>query len=278
MKQLIRKNCFETNSSSAHSVTLAGDENFILNTIYPEEDGIVRIELQTFGWEWFKTNDPETKAAYAYQQYENDKATSKLIENVIKEQTGADKVLFIGDKNNYYIDHESQGCLNATTKEQIRDFIFNKNSWLFGGNDNTTAEPSFYEVPIYKSKDNKIVVTKIRPTHCLEFDALKGGVNSMQFSHVPNEEEVGKALQWALGSDYDAFLLNDYFFHKENMIDGFGRSSRQIEGAYEYEGYEYDEKTKTGTATFCLKSVRGKERNSPENKKSYNFAVVKIAK
>ena len=42
MKKLIRKGVFETNSSSSHSISLVTeDKQFVLDTLYPDQNGIV---------------------------------------------------------------------------------------------------------------------------------------------------------------------------------------------------------------------------------------------
>ena len=146
MKKLIRKGVFETNSSSSHSIALATeDKEFVLDTIYPNQDGIIIINGDEYGWEWFKHNDSETKASYAAQSFANDSNQLDELREVIMEQTGATEVIFNG-LNNGYIDHDSYGIV-PTGKSELRNFIFNKNSWLFGGNDNSSPDPTFYHVP-----------------------------------------------------------------------------------------------------------------------------------
>lgn len=131
-KKLIRSGVFETNSSSSHSVSIADStKEFVLDSLYPDQDGVIEIYGEDFGWEWFKHNDAQTKAAYAAQQFKNDDTTLDTIREVIMEQTGAEEVRFVG-LDNSYIDHDSMGILDYH-KEKIRQFIFNKNSWLFGG-------------------------------------------------------------------------------------------------------------------------------------------------
>jgi hypothetical protein len=132
MKKLIRSSVFETNSSSSHSVSIADEtKEFVLDSIYPDQDGIIEIYGDEFGWEWFKHNDAKTKASYAAQQYQHNDSSLELIKEVIMEQTGAEDVRFIG-LDNGYVDHDSVGILDSD-KESLRQFIFNKNSWLFGG-------------------------------------------------------------------------------------------------------------------------------------------------
>ena len=128
MKKLIRNGVFETNSSSAHSISIADDtKEFVFDTLYPDENGSIIINGDEFGRDWFKYNDARTKASYAALSL----GLHSVLIDVIKEQTGALEVGLKVDEG--YIDHQSYGLI-PTNKEKLRNFIFNKNSWLFGGN------------------------------------------------------------------------------------------------------------------------------------------------
>jgi hypothetical protein len=105
-----------------------------------------------YGWDWFKNNDAPTKASYAAQSFANNDEKLEMLKEVIMEQTGATDVRFNG-LDDGYIDHESYGIV-PNGKHDLRNFIFNKNSWLFGGNDNSTAAPEFYHVPEYRDGED----------------------------------------------------------------------------------------------------------------------------
>jgi hypothetical protein len=208
MKQLIRKGVFETNSSSSHSISLASeDKQFVLDTIYPDQNGTVTIQGDEFGWEWFKHNDALTKASYAAQSYANDRDVLEKIEAVIKEQTGADRVVFSG-LDDGYVDHDSYGVAPKTFHE-LKNFIFNKNSWLFGGNDNSTAAPDFYHVPEYR--DNRM----INPEFKYEL-AIEGLETKTKFLEYPNDEELDNAVHSLL----EGVLLthNGYFLTDDSIM------------------------------------------------------------
>lgn len=150
--KLIRNSVWETNSSSCHSISLASsDKEFVLDTIYPDNNGIIYIKTAYFG-RWFeRSNDVNIKASYAATsiQYGLDE---QLLIDIIKEQTGAIDVIIEGDGD---IDHESVAVC-PRNKEDLRNFIFNKNSWLFIAHDEGTPELGFYDVlPIY-TKDGVI--------------------------------------------------------------------------------------------------------------------------
>lgn len=128
-KKLIRAGVFETNSSSTHSITISNDT--VLNdTITPDSEGVVRLSGGEFGWDYFDSNEAIVKANYAAQALGDD--CENLIE-VIREQTGAEFVLI--DTSKGYIDHQSVGLVRDD-KEWLRQFIFSKGSYLYGGNDN----------------------------------------------------------------------------------------------------------------------------------------------
>jgi len=61
--QKIRRGIFETNSSSAHSITVDADMK-LNNVPLPNEDGSISIGYGDFGWEIENYNDFGNKAAY----------------------------------------------------------------------------------------------------------------------------------------------------------------------------------------------------------------------
>ena len=148
MKQ-IRNSVFETNSSSSHSVNISSTGD-IDTTLIPNEAGILIIDANTqFGWEQETYYDAETKAMYAYlqAQYSAKDELIDLVHDVIMKQTGASAVVFLGDihsswedKMYSYIDHQSayyeSGFEPLESAEKLRNFIFNKSSYLETDNDN----------------------------------------------------------------------------------------------------------------------------------------------
>lgn len=205
MKKLIRNGVFETNSSSAHSISISdGDKQFVLDTIYPDQFGVIRVYGGQFGWDFVKFNDAETKLNYAFQ----DNVDEDLLRKVVMDFTGATEVIF-DDKNDGYIDHESCGLAGSvcTDYESIKNFIFNKNSWLFTGNDNSEASPDFYDVPEFR--DGKI----INPIYSHEFkiDGLK---KTVKFNHYPTNEEIDTSIESIM--DYNVKMNGEgYFFEDE---------------------------------------------------------------
>ena len=219
MKKLVRKFCFETNSSSSHSIALAGeDKQFIFDTLYPNQNGVITLTGGEFGWEWFKHNDAQTKADYAAQALGND---DNLID-VIKEQTGALEVII--NTEHGYIDHDSYGIV-PRDKEGLRNFIFNKNSWLFGGNDNETPDPTFYQVP--EIRDGKMIL----PEYKYEL-VIEGLSNTTKFLKKPTKEElengiealIGRKLMYDNGTFMDDDMMSNIFFQINRRNDMFEKS------------------------------------------------------
>lgn len=206
MKTLIRRGVFETNSSSAHSLSIAGPEKqFVMDVLYPNQNGVITLTGGEFGWEWFKHNDAETKANYAAVDFNGNETNTEMLIEVIKEQTGAETVILdIGE--NDYIDHDSVGLV-PKNKEELRNFIFNKNSWLFGGNDNTRPDPTFYHVP--EIRDGKVIV----PVYKYEL-TIPGLNKSTKYLNNPTEDELTDGL--------DSILENWYMTEDGNFFEGEG--------------------------------------------------------
>lgn len=101
------------------------------------------------------------------------------------EQTGAEDVVF-EDLKNGYVDHDSYGIIESD-RTILRDFIFNKNSWLFGGNDNSTPDPTFYHVPEFK--DGKMVVPKYKYELVIE-----GLDTTTKFLKKPTKDEIADGI------------------------------------------------------------------------------------
>jgi hypothetical protein len=232
MKQLIRKGVFETNSSSSHSIAIATeDKEFVLDTIYPDQNGIITVHGDEYGWEWFKHNDSQTKASYAAQGFANDDFQLDTLKEVIMEQTGATDVVFEGLRDGY-IDHDSYGIV-PTSKEELRNFIFNKNSWLFGGNDNSSPDPTFYHVP--EIKDGKI----IQPVYKYEL-SIEGIKKTTKYLTKPTDEELNDGIDSILE---DSVMTDDGSFITDNSI--FWQISRKKEISYE-KSYKINQDYSTG--------------------------------
>lgn len=151
----VRNNVFEVNSSSSHSIVLGGNDfDVVKDTIVPDENGIITLTGGEYGWDWFKSNDAFEKANYVAQSSKYNDDVLDILIDVIKENTLCKDVI-INLEEDGYIDHQSYDVA-PNTRIEIEDFIFNKNSWLFGGNDNGSEPFNFYNVPEYKKDGTKI--------------------------------------------------------------------------------------------------------------------------
>ncbi len=139
-----RQRAFETNSSSSHSITIS---NYGCPTdTLRVENGECAIFPGEFGWEIAAYNDAVTKASYCltYAKHREEHSAKELLmlEKVIKEHTGAEKVSFNESTDKYdpwgYIDHQSYDvCGDAFSDEaSLVSFIFNPESILRTDNDN----------------------------------------------------------------------------------------------------------------------------------------------
>jgi len=148
MKQ-IRKNVFETNSSSTHSISISSAGTDI-DYMKPNEEGNIILGGGEFGWEEETYNDAWTKANYCLQDIvhvgwgedaknEIDKDKWNMLQEVIKTHTGCSEVIIDWKEvKDGYIDHESSGTTYEAfeSKESLFNFIFNKSSVLEMDNDN----------------------------------------------------------------------------------------------------------------------------------------------
>lgn len=127
----IRKNVFETNSSSSHSVVISEGTDFITKK-FPE---VIEIETGEFGWGYESYSDWLSFASYAYTHAMYDRDKMYMLRNVIKEYTGSE-VKFIQGEG--YIDHQSFEKAESlfADEDTLKRFIFGKNSSLIIDNDN----------------------------------------------------------------------------------------------------------------------------------------------
>ena len=164
----IRRNTFETNSSSSHSISLTNDYNeyqYQLVSDYSEDytdDDTLVIDLGEYGWSWNTYVEPTDKLRYLLTQlaqmlgcnswcdhlsyaeeteykdtiYESEEFS--MIEEAITRNTSYKK-LVIGSLEGY-VDHQSaqspQSCLNEIGDISYEKFIFDPNVEIRTGNDN----------------------------------------------------------------------------------------------------------------------------------------------
>ena len=166
----------ETNSSSSHAVSISmSGENLIKPgdrewDIEITDDGVLRIPGgRDFGWEYFKTNSLQTKLQYLSGIYCSEIKTDRgkksifKLKKILKEIFGVKDVEFtwiteyskrlkeVEDPEDAYydypeIDHNSHDIFEEITENfsVIRAFLLSRDSWLYGGNDNSEAPEGFY--------------------------------------------------------------------------------------------------------------------------------------
>lgn len=150
--KLIRNSVFETNSSSCHSISVG--KSGVFEGKSPDDDGVLTIRPQTFGWEQETYFDVDARLAYV-SIYIRDWCSSDkkdyfqlMFNKVVGEHTGASQIEFKGlpctwsstgfDEGS--IDHQSveDGDLNHLfeSTDKLKSFLFDKDSYIETDNDN----------------------------------------------------------------------------------------------------------------------------------------------
>ena len=163
----IRLNCFETNSSSSHSLCIKARNGLRDSYLTVDDiDNHVHVEFGEFGWGYEKTSDQYDKLSYlitmVVETESNDcKSIQDLyktegfnsINEIIKEYCKCDGIIIdsiVGQAswNENYLDHDGyidhQSCEDYSTLQQFLDdwgitieqFIFNSDIKLIIDNDN----------------------------------------------------------------------------------------------------------------------------------------------
>ena len=151
MKQQIRRNLFETNSSSVHSIVITKESNVSI----PEN---LYITKKGFGWENEVYDDIEDRASYLYTAIrscikENDQP--RYINKLIKflEKLGVEVEIDHERDDSYYfgIDHSDE-LLDFikdifNNEDYLFNYLFSPTSYIRTGNDNEDPNPYDDEVP-----------------------------------------------------------------------------------------------------------------------------------
>lgn len=151
MKIQVRKNIFETNSSSIHSLVI-GNNN---ENIYENLPSEIHFNGGEYGWENEVYNDIENKANYLYTGIVNNNLVDELVPKIkdilskwnitpIFQETN--KKMYNNEEYDefkhgyYYIDHsyDLQDFLNTVcnNEELLMNFLFSDGSFIETGNDN----------------------------------------------------------------------------------------------------------------------------------------------
>lgn len=139
MKRQIRRNVFETNSSSVHSISISNDGREP-SELKLNKDGYIEVDFGYFGKDERLYTSQYDKLSYLitclyylsgwdvegiYEKYE-----FGYVEEAICEYSGAKGIRIVG-KNEPYIDHRSVPYLdieiiNSYDKDEVINFVFNK--------------------------------------------------------------------------------------------------------------------------------------------------------
>lgn len=238
MKTIVRSGVFETNSSSSHSISI-DSSNLLYDSIKPNRDGYIILHGGQFGWTWEKFDDCLTKANYCAVFAMKDETRTEQLKRVIKEHAGAKDVIVsvsddYEDSNYSYIDHQSLhvGAKAFESDETLKNFIFNRKSVLYTGNDNDMPPPNFYDSE--EDKMNKEYVL-----------SLDNGneVVLISAAELDDKKLIAKHLQnlfhrASYGIDRQLDSVYHYDYRKDNLGIDFDKKTWNV---YELE-YQYDKK------------------------------------
>lgn len=157
MKLSIRRNVFETNSSSIHAIAIS-------NEVPSDLPSFIYFGRGEYGWEWERYDWEDDRANYLYEclidlyyGWGNDDSRLIKVCDQIKhdlalygidckfEEVNRD-TLFAG-----WVDHGSENkelveYLLSDPENLIR-FLFNDDSYILTGNDNSYYEDDYYKLP-----------------------------------------------------------------------------------------------------------------------------------
>jgi len=165
MKRQIRKNVFETNSSSTHAICIT--KRKVDKDNFPNS---VEFNHDEFGWEFEVYEDVQNKASYLYQAicdlcYEDNKKKSKYIDQIYDTlgKYGIECSFDTNDKDESgwsvgYIDHgnDTEDFVNAVMNNENRllRYLFGESKVITGNDngytfDNYMNEHDFSDFEVY---------------------------------------------------------------------------------------------------------------------------------
>ena len=274
----------ETNSSSSHALCICGNKPTYAKPGDPEfdldiHDGVLFVPNRegNFGWEWEKSNSCLTKLQYVcglffnnYQPLSSQKKPHRL-EKILKEFLGVNKVVFeweekylesLKEREEAYlscpeIDHNSYSESQEEileSKETIIDFIFNKNSWFYGGNDNSSEPRGYYkEMKITDSEPNGTVTIDFSPgIGKVDFRVDLFWQNDGCFDCLPScEPDIVKKIEQ---TDKDIFDSIVYHNGKFEVSDRWSIGERKED--YSYFCEYLDEKKNNLSLVYISNRIR----------------------
>lgn len=242
IKRVVRKYVQETNSSSSHSLVISmsgdlikqGDPDFDLDI----RDGVLYVPCRKgdFVWGYEKSNSPLTKLQYAAGLMccsidgIGDHKKIKKFKNILTSYLGISDVVFewdtdyfealktAEDKDDVYrrvpdIDHQSfSDSLEeiSESRETLLRFIFSRDSWWYGGNDNSD-EPRNFKEETEITRPDPVAIASV------EFG---GEIGRVDFELYQFPCDIYQELE----EDPDTIIRNLKWSKKENkMITNFVR-------------------------------------------------------
>ena len=188
MKQ-IRRNVFETNSSSSHAISFSNSKHTLDYTqLVPDINGVIHCHFDEFGWGYYgfgDTNSAEVKLNYLITQicatndcprpwcckeYEIQEAADAVMEtddfkmleediiSTLKKNGIPSEKIVVEANQEGYVDHQSVCGIRALLPdgcETYSDFVFDKGYDLLIANDNDYSEDDLLEVT--RNNDSTIV-------------------------------------------------------------------------------------------------------------------------
>lgn len=139
-----RRNVFETNSSSMHSLSIASGVDKSDDSL--EKNGVIFVELGQYGWGYDELNTTDEKLRYVLTHIHYgviDESALDTVKDLVKSKTGSDIEIINYDENNFWIDHQSTDMLDdfyydsgLSYRDFIEQVIFNPNYVIIIDNDN----------------------------------------------------------------------------------------------------------------------------------------------
>lgn len=188
MKQ-IRRNVFETNSSSSHAISFSSsNHNLDYTQLVPDIYGVIHIWFDEFGWGYYgyaDTNSAQVKLSYLITQicetndcprpwcckeYELQEAAEAVMEtddfkmleediiSTLKEHGIPAEKIVVDAEREGYVDHQSVCAIRNILPDECgtySDFVFDKGYDLLITNDNAYFEDELME--IVQNNDSTIV-------------------------------------------------------------------------------------------------------------------------
>lgn len=153
--KLIRKNVFETNSSSSHSLSINHNKKKVYDTLKVDSKGIVKINCG--GYNFYRqyprrTNNTQEKIAFfatLFAKTNQNKDLDLLRKHILK-NTGAGKVKFL---NLGKSDIEFAEDFKIPKGDNMYRALFDKNSWLFIQGDEYDLDDDVDEEEFYNPEE-----------------------------------------------------------------------------------------------------------------------------